>query len=109
MSFERKKPMATAAANPVNTVSNELAKGLSVLAFVESVHVLQTDRALSVWVALPDGLSESERIKVYAFEDSISERYPSIRFDFHIVSIPQGRKPQEYISIAESIYERSIA
>jgi hypothetical protein len=96
-------------ASPLNAIADELAKGLSSLAFVESVHVLQTDRALSVWVGLPEGSSETERSKVYAFEDDISERYPSVLFDFHIVSIPQGRKVQEYISIADPFFQRNIA
>lgn len=101
--------MATAPATPLNAIADELAKGLSSLAFVESVHVLQTDKALSVWVGLPEGSSETKRSKVYAFEDGIAERYPSVLFDFHIVSIPPGRKVQEYISTAEPIFQRNLA
>ena len=102
--------MATAVVNPLNVIANELARGLSSLQFVESVHVLQTERALSVWVGLPEGLSEIDRNKVYSFEDDLSERYGSaVLFDFHIISIPRGRKIQEYISIADQIYDCNIA
>lgn len=109
MSFEGKKPMASVLARANSGIAEEIAQGLSALSVVGSVHLLQTDRGLSVWVGLPAGAREDERYKIYAFEDHISERHPSVQFDFHIVSIPEGRKAEEFISIAAPIFQRNIA
>ncbi|MGB0038875.1 MAG: hypothetical protein WA800_13085 [Terriglobales bacterium] len=109
MSFEGKKPMASALVRPNSVIAEEIAEGLSALSIVGSVHLLQTDRALAVWVGLPEAASETERYRVYEFEDDISGRYPSVLFDFHIVSIPEGRRTEEFLSMAAPIFQRNIA
>lgn len=101
--------MATARVCPDSVIAGEIAEGLSALSVVVSVHLLQTERALAVWVGLPEAASEAERYRVYEFEDDISGRYPSVLFDFHIVSIPEGRKAEEFLSIAAPIFQRNIA
>jgi hypothetical protein len=109
MSAEGKKPMATALASPHDLIARELARGLSGLPAVESVHFLAAENALQVWVSLQDGADEAARTDVYRFEDQISERFPAILFDFHIVAVPAGRKIEDFLSSASPIFQRNIA
>ena len=109
MSPEGRKPMATALANPHDPITRELARGLSGLSAVDSVHFLTTENALSVWVCLEDGYDETARTNVYRFEDQMSERFPKVLFDFHIVAVPAGRKIDEFLSLASPIFQRNIA
>ena len=109
MSVEGKKPMATALANPHDPITRELARGLSALTAVDSVHFLATENALSVWVGLQEDCDETVRTNVYRFEDQMSERFPHVLFDFHIVTVPAGRKIDEFLSAATPVFERNIA
>jgi hypothetical protein len=102
--------MATASiGNPYDVITADLGRGLSDLAVVESVHFLPTESALSVWVSLLDGDDQAARNDVYHFEDWISERYPKVLFDFHIVAVPADRKIEDYVSDASPLFQRSIA
>jgi hypothetical protein len=109
MSPEGKKPMATVLASPHDLIARELARGLSGLPAVESVHFLAAENSLQVWVSLQDGADEAARTDVYRFEDQISERFPTILFDFHIVAVPAGRKIEDFLSRANPIFQRDIA
>jgi len=109
MSAEGTEPMATVLANPHNLITRELARGLSGLPAVDSVHFLATENAFSVWVRLQDGCDETARTNVYRFEDQMSERFPKVLFDFHIIAVPAGRKIEEFLSIASPIFQRNIA
>jgi hypothetical protein len=109
MSAEETDPMATALANPQNLIVRELAKGLSGLSAVDSAHFLAAENAFSVWIGLQDGYDETERTNVYRFEDQISERFPKVLFDFHIIAVPAGGKIEEFLSVASPIFQRSIA
>jgi hypothetical protein len=109
MSPEGKKPMATVLANPHDLIARELARGLSGLPAVESVYFLAAENALQVWVSLQNGADEAARADVYRFEDQISERFPAILFDFHIVAVPAGRKIEDFLSSASPIFQRNIA
>jgi hypothetical protein len=109
MSSKERKPMATALASPQDLITRELARGLSGLSAVDSVHFLAAENALSVWVCLQDGYDEAARTNVYRFEDQMSERFPKVLFDFHIVAVPPGRKIEEFLSMASPIFQRNIA
>jgi len=109
MTPEGRKPMATALAYPENLIVRELARGLAGLPAVESVHFLPAENALSVWVCLQDGYDETARTNVYRFEDQMSERFPKVLFDFHIVAVPAGRKIEDFLSVASPIFQRDIA
>jgi hypothetical protein len=109
MSFEGRKPMATALACPHDLIASELARGLSQLSAVGSVHFLPTETALSVWVGVGDGHDELIRKEIYHFEDHVSEKFPSVIFDFHIVTVPTGRKVEDFLSAVNPIFERHVA
>jgi hypothetical protein len=109
MTPEGRKPMATALACPDDLITRELARGLSGLPAVDSVHFLAAENALSVWVCLQDGYDETARTNVYRFEDQMSERFPAVLFDFHIIAVPDGRKIEDFLSIASPIFQRNIA
>jgi hypothetical protein len=106
MSPKERNPMAASLVCPHDLIARELAKGLSGLPSVNSVHFLATDSGLSVWVRLEDGDDESARTMVYRFEDQISERFPKVLFDFHIVAVPDGRNIEEFLSTASPIFQR---
>jgi hypothetical protein len=109
MSADERKPMATAFVTPDNPIARELARGLAGISAVESVHFLAGENALSVWVCLQDGYDETARTNVYRFEDQISERFPKVLFDFHIVAVPAGRKIEDFVSSASPIFQRNVA
>ena len=109
MSPEERKPMATALACPRDLIARELARGLSGLPAVDSVHFLAAENALTVWVGLQNSCDEAARTDVYRFEDQISERFPAALFDFHIIAVPAGRKIEEFLSLASPIFQRNVA
>lgn len=87
-------------------IRRQLQGGLEHIAQVKSVHFLQCEDALSVWV----GLSEDDRTvrkAVYAFEDQISASFPGFLFDFHVVPIPPGQRMEDFISDTQLIFQRS--
>lgn len=87
-------------------IRRQLRGGLEPMAQVKSVHFLQCEDALSVWV----GLSEDDRAArkaVYAFEDQLSANYPGFLFDFHVVPIPAGQRMEDFISGTQLIFQRS--
>jgi hypothetical protein len=107
MSPKGRNPMAASLVCPHDQIARELARGLSGLPSVDSVHFLATDTGLSVWVRLRDGDDESARTNVYRFEDQMAERFPKILFDFHIVAVPAGRNIEEFLSTASPIFQRN--
>lgn len=106
---DERKPMAALVCPPHGLITRELARGLSGLTAVDSAHFLAAENALTVWVSLQDGYDEAARSDVYRFEDQISERFPAVLFDFHIIAVPEGRKVEEFLSIASPIFQRNIA
>jgi hypothetical protein len=87
-------------------IRRQLQGGLEHIKLVESVHFLQCDDALSVWVGLGDD-DRAARKAVYAFEDKLSANFPGIRFDFHVVPIPSGQRMEDFISDTQLIFQRS--
>jgi hypothetical protein len=110
MTPDEKKAMAAALAfPPLDSITDTLARGLKALPAVDSVHVLATDNALTVWVRLQDGCDEAARADVYRFEDQISGLFPKQLFDFHIIAVPAGRRIEDFLSSASPIFQRNFA
>ena len=100
--------MGTVTVCPQELIAGELEAGLSGMPAVLSAHILKTERALSVWVGIkPDDAKVRE--SVYRFEDQIADRYPDVLFDFHVIPVPAGRKVEDYVSNAHSIFQRRVA
>jgi hypothetical protein len=106
---EKKAMSAALSFPPLDSVTHALARGLKALPAVDSVHYLPNDNLLTVWVCLQDGYDEASRADVYRFEDQISEQFPMLRFDFHIVAVPAGQKIENYLSNASPIFQRKTA
>ena len=81
---------------------------LAALPAVDSVHLLPTETSLSVWVGIRDDDSATYRA-IYSIEDQISEMFPTITFDFHVVPLQQGRKMEEYVTAACPVFQRHAA
>ena len=103
-----RKPMATVTAFPDYAISAELKTGLSGLSEVISVHTLTTENAFSIWVGINKDNAQV-RETIYQFEDEIADRYSDVRFDFHVIPVPTGRKVEDYISNANPIFQRHVA
>lgn len=96
------QPMCTAPLISDYQVVRELKSGLAKLSAIESVRFLATETALAVWVGLTED-GEDHRNAVYRFEDKISDLFPEVLFDFHVISLPSGRTLEEFVSSAERI------
>jgi len=98
--------MATVLADPAEAVYYALQHGLSGIAGVLSVQARWLDEVLNVWI----GVREDDDIArgcVYDVEDKLLDRFRNISVDFHVVTIPEGRRLEEYISEASTIFNRT--
>ncbi len=95
-------PMATALGYSDREIAYRLRTGLSQVPRVISAFVLRADQVLSVWVAIADD-DHVARKNVYKFDDELSERFPQMIFDFHVVPVPPGRKLEDFVSAAERV------
>lgn len=100
-----KNLMAAAPVFPDYLIAQEIRTGLSTMGAVASVHFLSTNTALSVWVGIIDD-DDTARTDIYRFEDYISQRFPQVLFDFHIIPVPAGRRMEDYVSTAQPIFQR---
>ena len=98
--------MATVPASPiVNEISSELAT-LQHDKYVQAVYSEWLDDIYVVWVGICEDNSLARKV-VYHLEDQMSEKFPQVLFDFHVIALPQGKKTQDYISNAQVIFQRS--
>lgn len=99
--------MATA---PTLNISAEIIRrvvsSLAGLTGIESIHYLETDTAFSIWVGIRDD-NPATRQAVYEFEDTISQTFHNIVFDFHVVALPTGRRMEELMSDTQAIFQRT--
>jgi hypothetical protein len=103
---DHKKPMATVPASPI---AYDIAASLATLrqnAHVEAVYTQWCDDMYVVWVGI-HGDNKSARKAAYNLEDEVSERFPQVLFDFHVIALPPGRETQEYVSNAQIVFQRS--
>lgn len=101
-----RKPMASASAS---SFVNEISVKLSTLRndqYIQAVCSQWLDNVYVVWVGITDD-DPKARHSVYRLEDEISEKFPQILFDFHVIALPKGKKTQDYISNAQVVFQRS--
>jgi hypothetical protein len=94
--------MATATVEYPVTMELKL---LSLIPVVDSVHVLPARNTLAVWIGITSDDPEA-RESIYRFEDKISDRYPSVMFDFHVIPLPPGRKMGDFVTDSEAVFQR---
>lgn len=105
-SHSLRKPMATVTASPlVNEISSELAT-LQQDEHIQAVYSQWLDDIYVVWVGIRDD-SPTARKAAYRLEDEVSENFPQVLFDFHVIALPEGKSTQDYISNAQIIFQRS--
>jgi hypothetical protein len=105
MSFEGKKPMATALADPAEAIYYALQRGCSDVEGVLSIQTRWLCNVLNVWI----GVREDDDIArgfIYDLEDKLLDKFRNISVDFHVVTIPEGRRLEDYISEASTIFSR---
>jgi hypothetical protein len=105
MSFPGKKPMATVLADPDYAINSALTD-LSGIGGVLSVKTRWIGNVLNIWIGLCDG--DAARDAVYEFENSFLERFAASAVEFHVLTIPNGRRMEDYVSDARTLYQRAV-
>jgi hypothetical protein len=101
-----RKPMATV---PASSLVDQISGELSTLKndrYIQAVCSQWLDNIYVVWVGILEDNSEA-RQAVYRLEDQISERFPQVLFDFHVIALPRGKKVQDYVSNAQLVFQRT--
>ena len=80
----------------------ELSGYLSKLLSVRSTYFFHRHSALSVWVGIRDH-DRSARYAVYEIEDHISQQFPNVRFDFHVIPISPGSSLDAFIATSARV------
>lgn len=98
--------MATVSASPL---ADEIAASLASLGrdrYVQGVYSQWVDETYVVWVGIRDD-NFAAREAAYSLDDRISETFPQVAFDFHVIALPEGKNTEDYISNAQPIFQRS--
>lgn len=96
--------MATVLADPDVAIRSQL-DTLSSVFGVQSVQLRRTENVLHVWIGVQED-DEHSRDRVYEFEDSFLKHFQNLPVEFHVVTMPAGRKMQDFISDAETVFQR---
>jgi hypothetical protein len=101
-----RKPMATVSASPlVDQISVKLST-LGNNEYIQAICSQWLDDIYVVWVGITEDNLEARRA-VYRLEDEMSEKFPQVLFDFHVIALPTGKKTQDYILNAQLVFQRS--
>jgi hypothetical protein len=87
----------TAARWDEDKLITELSGSLSKLLSVRSAYFFHTDSVLSVWVGIRDH-DRSARHAIYEIEDRISQQFPKVKLDFHVIPISPGSSLDAFIA-----------
>ncbi len=87
----------TAARYDEDKLIAELRGYLSNLLSVRSIRFLYRGYALSVWIGIRDQ-DRNVRYAVYEIEDRISQQFPNVKIDFHIMPISPGSSLEAFIA-----------
>ncbi len=98
--------MATAAACIEHEIVRAFQTKLANVDGIVAVHFLRTSAALSVWIGLREDDAETRKV-VYRFEDQIAEEFPDTLLDFHVIPLPEGRRMEDFVSVAQVIFEHA--
>ena len=98
--------MATVHASPfIDEIAQEFGS-LRRNEHVQGVLSQWIDEAYVIWVGIVDD-NDDARQAVYRVEDQVSEKFPHVLFDFHVIALPEGRTTQDYVSNAQVVFQRS--
>jgi hypothetical protein len=79
---------------------------LSKLLSVRSTYFLQRGSALSVWVGIRDQ-DRNARYSVYEIEDRISQEFPNVKINFHVIPISPGSSLEAFVAATSDELEPS--
>jgi len=98
--------MATVQASPrVDDISQEF-ESLRHNLRVQEVLSRWVDDTYAVWIGIVDD-DDDARQAAYRLEDRLSEKFPRVLFDFHVIALPEGGRTQDYVSNAQVVFQRS--
>jgi hypothetical protein len=88
-------------------ISKQMESLLKQVDGVVSLHSLFRDGIFSTWVGTTKYSDKEARHSVYSIEDKIEKEFPRIKFDFHLIAVPPGRKIDDFISNATLVFKRT--
>jgi hypothetical protein len=88
------------------SVGEFVAKSFSVLSNVQAVLAGESRDVLHVWVMI-DEWTPYCRKQVYAIQKLLMKQLEGLHFDFYVVDLPHGTKPQEMVSDIPVIFNRA--
>ncbi len=87
-------------------VSNFVAKSFSSLGNVQAVLAGESADVLHVWIMIDEWNPEARK-QVYAIQKTILKQLEGLHFDYNVVDLPHGTRPQEMVSDIPVIFNRA--
>src|SRR5271166_485859 len=87
-------------------VSNFVARSFSALHNVQAVLAGESRDVLHVWIMIDEWTPEARK-RVYAIQKTMMKQLEGLHFDFYVVDLPHGTRPQEMVSEIPVIFNRA--
>jgi|ERR1035438_9132087 hypothetical protein len=88
------------------SVSAFVAKSFSALGNVQAVLAGESGDILHVWIMIDDW-TPGDRKVVYAVQRQVMRQLQGLSFDFYVIDLPHGTRPQEMVSDIPVIFNRA--
>lgn len=98
--------MATSAPCIDSEIVRQLADGVRGVREIDSVCFAHGESSFHVWVGITEDTLEAWRA-VGKIEDRLSENYPEVPFEFHVIPLSGGRRLVDFVSTARQVFQRA--
>jgi hypothetical protein len=88
------------------TVSNFVAESFSALKNVQAVLAGESKDVLHVWIMIDDWTPDVRKL-VYSVQRTVMKQLGGLHFDFYVVDLPCGTRPEEMVSDIPVIFNRA--
>jgi len=88
------------------TLTDIVSKNFAALDNVQAVLAGESDDVLHVWIMVRDWTPEARK-EVYAVQKSILKRLRGFNFDFYVIDLPEGTRPEDSVSGIPLIFNRA--
>lgn len=88
------------------TVSNFVAECFSRLENVQAVLAGHSEDVLHVWIMI-DEWNPQARKQVYAIQKHVMKNLEGLHFDFYVIDLPPGTRPEEMVTGIPVIFNRA--
>lgn len=88
------------------SVSDFVAKSFAALGNVKAVLAGESRDVLHVWVMIDEWTAATRR-QVYSIQKSVMKQLEGLHFDFYVIDLPEGTRPQEMVSDIPVIFDRA--